>query len=207
MTLTTDHPELAMRERVLLVAERLFRQLGYQKTTVADIAKAMRMSPANVYRFFDSKKAIHEGVACRLMGEVEVAAQAITARPEPASQRLRDLITTVHRMNAERYVGDAKLHEMVAIAMEESWDVCVSHIERITAMIAEVIADGKKAGEFAVADVALASSCTCTAMINFFHPQLIAHADEKPGPTLDQMVDFVLAALVPCRPPVECCPG
>ena len=29
------------------------------------------MSPANVYRFFDSKKAIHEGVARGLMGEVE----------------------------------------------------------------------------------------------------------------------------------------
>ena len=29
------------------------------------------MCPANVYRFFDSKKAIHEGVARGLMGEVE----------------------------------------------------------------------------------------------------------------------------------------
>ena len=28
------------------VAERLFREIGYQKTTVADIAKVLRMSPA-----------------------------------------------------------------------------------------------------------------------------------------------------------------
>jgi len=35
----------------------LFREIGYQKTTVADIAKVLRMSPANVYiAFFDSKK-------------------------------------------------------------------------------------------------------------------------------------------------------
>ena len=32
------------------------------------------MSPANVYRFFDSKKAIHEGVARVMMGGVEEAA-------------------------------------------------------------------------------------------------------------------------------------
>ena len=32
-------------------------------------------------------------------------------------------------MNTERYVGNSKLHEMVAIAMEEDWDVCVAHIE------------------------------------------------------------------------------
>jgi AcrR family transcriptional regulator len=197
MALMTEHPEVEMRERVLLVAERLFRQLGYQKTTVADIAKTMRMSPANVYRFFDSKKAIHEGVARRLMSEVEAAARSIASSDSPAPQRLRELLTTVHRMNAERYVGDANLHEMVMVAMEESWDVCVAHFERITGMIAEVIAAGAADGEFAAPDVPLASICTCTAMINFFHPQLIAHAHEKPGPTLDQMIDFVLAALAP----------
>ena len=129
MTLVAENTETDTRERILVVAERLFRQIGYQKTTVADIAKELRMSPANVYRFFDSKKSIHEGVARGLMGEVEVAAQRIAARPGPAKPRLRELITTVHRMNTERYVGDSKLHEMVAIAMEEDWDVCDAHIE------------------------------------------------------------------------------
>ena len=75
MTLISEHVETDTRERILVVAERLFRQIGYQKTTVADIAKELRMSPANVYRFFDSKKSIHEGVARTLMGEVEVEAQ------------------------------------------------------------------------------------------------------------------------------------
>jgi len=70
MTLVSEHIEPDTRERILVVAERLFRQLGYQKTTVADIAKELRMSPAHVYRFFDSKKAIVEGVARVLMGEV-----------------------------------------------------------------------------------------------------------------------------------------
>ena len=67
------------------MAERLFREIGYQKTTVADIAKMLRMSPANVYRFFDSKKAIHEGVARSLMGEVEIEAQRIANTPGPAA--------------------------------------------------------------------------------------------------------------------------
>ena len=68
MTDVADHIETDVRERILVTAERLFREIGYQKTTVADIAKEMRMSPANVYRFFDSKKSIHEGVARALMG-------------------------------------------------------------------------------------------------------------------------------------------
>jgi AcrR family transcriptional regulator len=197
MALISDHIESDTRERILEVAERLFREIGYQKTTVADIAKMLRMSPANVYRFFDSKKAIHEGVARSLMGEVEIEAQRIADTPGPAAPRLRELLTTVHRMNCERYIGDAKLHEMVAVAMEESWEVCVAHIERITEMIGAVIAQGMASGEFEEADVPLAAMCACTAMIRFFHPQIIAQSAHKPGPSLDQMIDFILAALAP----------
>ena len=197
MTLIAEHTEQDTRERILVVAERLFREIGYQKTTVADIAKVLRMSPANVYRFFDSKKAIHEGVARSLMGEVEIEAQRIADTPGPAAPRLRELLTTVHRMNCERYIGDAKLHEMVAVAMEESWEVCVAHIERITEMIGAVIGQGMASGEFEEADVPLAAMCACTAMIRFFHPQIIAQSAHKPGPSLDQMIDFILAALAP----------
>ena len=195
MTLVSEHIEPDMRERILVVAERLFREIGYQKTTVADIAKELRMSPANVYRFFDSKKAIHEGVARILMGEVEEAAATIVAKQGPAAARLRELVISVHRMNSERYVGDSKLHEMVEIAMEESWEVCVAHMERITETIAGVIAQGAASGEFEAADLPTAAMCVCTAMMRFFHPQMIAQAMNKPGPSIDQMVDFVLAGL------------
>lgn len=197
MALISEHIEPDTRERILVVAERLFREIGYQKTTVADIAKALRMSPANVYRFFDSKKSIHESVARGLMGGVEDAAQAIATGPGSAASRLRELMTTIHRMNSERYVGDSKLHEMVEVAMEESWEVCVAHMERITQAIGAVIAQGVASGEFEAPDVPLAAMCACTAMMRFFHPQMIAQCATKPGPSLEQMIDFVLAGLAP----------
>jgi AcrR family transcriptional regulator len=197
MTLISENTETATRERILEVAERLFRQIGYQKTTVADIAKELRMSPANVYRFFDSKKSIHEGVARGLMGEVEVEAQRIADSQGPAAVRLRELMKTVHRMNSERYVGDSKLHEMVAIAMEEDWEVCNAHIMLITQTMGSVIAQGMASGEFEVADLEQAALCCCTGMIRFFHPQMIAQCANKPGPTIDQMIDFIIAGLSP----------
>jgi AcrR family transcriptional regulator len=197
MTLISEHIEADTQERILVVAERLFREIGYRKTTVADVAKVLRMSPANVYRFFDSKKAINEGVARRLMGGVESAAQVIATKREPAASRLRELLTSIHRMNCERYIGDSKLHEMVEVAMEESWEVCVAHMQQITETIAAVMADGAASGEFEAPDVPLAAMCACTAMMRFFHPQMIAQCANKPGPSLDQMIDFVLAGLAP----------
>lgn len=195
MSDVTDRIETDTRERILVTAERLFREIGYQKTTVADIARTLRMSPANVYRFFDSKKSINAGVARRLMGQVEEASQAIAAAPASPPKRLRQLLMTIHRMNAERYVGDSKMHEMVAVAMEENWEVCRNHMECIIGAIAEVIAAGIASGDFHVPDASLAADCACTAMVRFFHPQLIAQCADKPSPTLDQQIDFVIAAL------------
>jgi AcrR family transcriptional regulator len=195
MALLHDDTETEMRCRILATAERLFRDIGYLKTTVADIARTLKMSPANIYRFFDSKKAIHEGVARRLMAEVEDAAEVIAAKPTPPVERMKELLATVSVMNAERFVGDAKIHEMVAIAMEESWDVCDAHIQRIVMAIGAVIADGAKAGVFKVTDIELGSKCVCAAMLRFFHPQMIEQSAKKPGPSLDQMIDFIIAGL------------
>jgi hypothetical protein len=98
-------------------------------------------------------------------------------------------------MNSDRYVGDSKMHEMVAVAMEENWDVCKAHMQCLVGEIAAVIASGAASGEFRVPDAGIAAMCTCAAMVRFFHPQLIAESADKPGPTLDQMIDFVIAGL------------
>ena len=42
----------------MVKADELFRQFGFGKTTVADIAAELGMSPANIYKFFSSKEAI-----------------------------------------------------------------------------------------------------------------------------------------------------
>lgn len=195
MSLVLEHTETDTRTRILLVAERLFREIGYQKTTVADIAKVLKMSPANVYRFFDSKTAIHQAVACRLMSEVEAAVETIAAEPLSPKDRLREILAAIHHMNAERYVGDAKLHEMVALAMEESWDICDAHISRLGEAIGRVVAEGVAAGEFKPCDVEQTASCLATAMCRFFHPQMIADCAKKIDPTLEQMIEFVVGAI------------
>src|ERR1700753_2336703 len=86
---------------------------------------------------------------------------------------------------------------MVEIAMKDDWDVCVAHMQLVTETIGGVIAEGVASGEVAAQDVPLAAMCACTAMIRFFHPQMIAQCVNKPGPSIDEMIDFVLAGLAP----------
>ena len=143
----------------------------------------------------DAKRAIVETVARNLMSEVEEAAAAIARKPLPAAERLRELMTTVHHMNAERFVGDEKIHEMVYVAMTEKWNACEMHIDCLVGLIGALVAEGVVAGEFQVHDVRSAAGCSCMAMARFFNPVLIAQCAHRPEPSLEQMIDFVLAGL------------
>jgi AcrR family transcriptional regulator len=194
LTAIQDRP-VDTRHRIVDTAERLFREIGYQKTTVADIAKALRMSPANVYRFFDSKKAINEAVAERAMREIEAELSRLADGPGPAAQRFRAVAEAYNRMNADRYTANLRMHEMVEVAMIESWDVVHNHIERVDAIYRRIIAEGVATGEFTVADVDVATRCAHVALVRFCHPALIVQCANQPGPTLSQMIDFVLAGL------------
>src|ERR1700716_4730914 len=72
-------------------AEALFRRLGFGKTAVADIAAELRMSPANVYRFFPSKNAIVEAICQRCLGELEEKAWAAARSRGSAAERIERL--------------------------------------------------------------------------------------------------------------------
>ena len=82
---------------IVEVAERLFRQIGFQKTTVADIARELHMSPANVYRFFAAKSEINEAVCMDLHGKIEAEAEKIAASRSTATQRICNLIGFVEK--------------------------------------------------------------------------------------------------------------
>ncbi len=202
MTLQRDHAlpreeDLDTRARIVRVAETLFHRYGYQKTTVADIARELQMSPANVYRFFAAKKDINEAVALRLTTEVEAAIRAMIDGPGTATEKLRAYVLMTHRMNAERYVDDVKMHEMVAVAMSESWPLIEGHIRRMHALLTEIIEQGIASGEFATPDPAVAAHCVKAATMRFCHPKLMVECANITEPTIDQMIDFALKALAP----------
>lgn len=202
--MTTQHlvrdpdgaPSGGLRCRILSTAERLFRELGYRKTTVADIAAGLGMSPGNVYRFFPSKKALNEAVAERLLGDIAAELEGIATRPGvSAAERLRAFVAAIHRLNAQQFTANRRMHEMVEVAMAESWEVIHRHIGHVDRMLCRLVAEGAAAGEFDVADPMVAARCVHSAIIRFCHPALIAQCADEAGPTLDEMTDFLLAGL------------
>ncbi|WP_430910373.1 TetR/AcrR family transcriptional regulator [Methylobacterium sp. sgz302541] len=184
------------RCRILATAERFFREIGYQKTTVADIAKTLRMSPANVYRFFDSKKAINEAVVERVTLEIHALAEGIASKADlSAADRIACIVRALHSNCVDRCEANPRMHEMVEAAMTESWDVCLAHVERIGATFTRLVREGVKAGEFHVADPDMAARCLHTAITRYTHPMLVSQFPNAPAPPVEAMIPFLLAAL------------
>jgi AcrR family transcriptional regulator len=182
--------------RILEAAERLFRHYGYTKTNVADIARELGMSPANIYRFFSSKADIHQALAKRMLEASYQVALANAGRPVSAAERLRDHILQQHRITLETMIDEQKVHEMVIIAIEQQWPAIEEHLERIRALIAVLIKEGVEAGEFRDQDVELAAENFMSSMVILCHPQLVADCllESRIGKPED-LVEFGLRAL------------
>jgi AcrR family transcriptional regulator len=188
----TEHDTKAS---ILVVAERLFAEIGFQKTTVSDIARELRMSPANVYRFYASKSDINESVATKLLKEMEASVADSVIDVGPPSVKLRAFIAAIEKATVDRYLSHRKLHELVELAFTENWPIVQDHFERITKMLAEIIAEGARAGEFHAKDSDLAAILLRSACMRFCHPRLLVECAQDTEPTVDQMVDFCIAAL------------
>ncbi len=192
----TDRDEL--RERILEMAEKHFRRVGYHKTSVADIASELGMSPANVYRFFPSRDAINECICGRVVNEVADIAFAIARTNAPAMEKLDRLLTAIHHHNKMTLVNERRMHDLIVTAMQENWAIIKVHIERLVTIIEAIIREGIEAGEFEVEDAAEAARAVRSAFMPFIHPILIEHClqhgeDTEAG--LRGQIRFILRAL------------
>lgn len=182
--------------RILDCAERLFRHYGYSKTNVADIARELGMSTANIYRFFASKIEIHQAICGRMLAASYKQGFDISRLPIGATERLRRFVHAQYRMTLETMLDEQKVHEMVVVAIERDWNVIEKHIDQMHDLLADIIRDGIEAGEFVEQDSQIASRCFGAATIILCHPQMVAQCQAKTNrATPDDLIDFAIRAL------------
>lgn len=74
-------------------AQARFRQFGYGKTTMSELAKDVAMSAANIYRYFESKQDLG-AVCCGRWNEerLDLLRRAVRGPHRSAAQRLADFV-------------------------------------------------------------------------------------------------------------------
>ena len=188
------------RARIMEAAEALFRRLGYAKTTVADIAAELGMSPANVYRFFPSKNAIVEAICQRCLATLEEKAWAVARSRGSAASRMERLVLEILAYHRENLVTDQRVNDIVLVAMEHSWNAIEAHKEAIRGIAEMILRDGIEAGEFEPVDPRETSRSIMRALTSFTHPIVIASClrdEEDVEAEARATVRFLLRSITP----------
>lgn len=188
------------RARIIDAADALFRRMGYAKTAVADIAAELRMSPANVYRFFPSKHALIEAICDRCLRDVQDKVWAAARAKAPAPERLERVVLEILKYHKETLIHERRVYDMVQVAMEHSWETIRAHKENIRNGIELILRDGIEDGTFEAVDPRETAQLVMGALVRFMHPMLVAEfIEEDQEAQARASVRFVLRAITPRR--------
>lgn len=176
----SSDPNAESRQRIVLAADRQFRLYGFAKTTMAEIAAAAEMSPANLYRFFKGKDEIVEAIARLWMGEAEAQALAISHRPDPAPARFRAFVLETLALVRTRRVHERHVHQLVVWVCENRFHIVEGHKRAMLGILTRIIADGMAEGSFAPGDAEGRAGAAYDCMVKFQHPLVVAQCEGEP---------------------------
>jgi AcrR family transcriptional regulator len=187
-------PEVPLtRDRIVATAEDVLRRFGPEKATVVDVARALGVSHAAVYRHVKTKAELRDLVVQRWVDEVMPPIRALVARPGPAPKRLRQLFDTLIAAKRRKATADPELFTAYRSLSAETRSVAAAHVDELVRLGAAIIRSGIEEGAFRQLDSVAASQAILFATSRFHHP---AHAMEWANPNLDKIYDNVWRILM-----------
>lgn len=163
----------AVRQRILDAAKKRFKHYGYAKTSMAEIAADLQMSPGNLYRYFPGKIDIALAIADDAYElRHERLAQIAHDPAKPVVERLRDLFHSDMVETYKMIEHDPRTFELAAIIKTERPEWVNGQLKRERELIDAILIEGNERGEFDVEDVDFTAEMLQAAMMKFRYPQL-----------------------------------
>lgn len=167
-------PAVDRREEILDAAERLYDSVGFEKTTIGDVARDLGMSPANLYRSFPNRQAIDEAIAARKLVVLENAAWTAARKASiDAPAALRETVITVMRQSLDLLFSEERMHRLCAVATQSRWPVVERFIHDLRGALRHIVIEGQNAGTFAPGDPDRIAGALFAALSKVWHPVML----------------------------------
>jgi len=181
------------RERIVAAAEDVIRRFGPAKATVVDVARALGVSHAAVYRHVATKAALRDLVVGRWAEATMPPLREIAARPGPGPRRLRQLFDALIAVKRRRAAEDPELFAAYRTLAADAQSIAIAHVDELVALAAGIIRAGIAKGTFRDIDPVAAGRALLVATSRFHHP---AHAAEWGDPAMDAAYEDVWRLLM-----------
>ena len=176
------------RENILKIAREIFSKYGYKKTTLDDIANAVRKGKSSLYYYFKSKEDLFQAV---IMKEVDILAyelEIVINRNTDPVDKLRDYILT--KMATFRNLANfyhAIENDLTAVGFID--EVKLKYEQDEIRIIKRILIEGVRKNEFEIYDFNLAAIGITTAIKGLEMPLA---AGNYSNANLERSVDIIL---------------
>jgi AcrR family transcriptional regulator len=181
------------RERILSAAEDVIRRFGPAKANVVDVARALGVTHAAVYRHVATKAELRDLVVSRWVEATMPPLRTIAAQPGPAPRRLRRLFDTLVAIKRRRAADDPQLFAAYRTLAADAQSVAAAHVDELVGLAAMIIRSGVKEGTFRSVDPLATGRAVLFATSRFHHP---VHAAEWDDPGIDAAYNDVWRLLM-----------
>jgi AcrR family transcriptional regulator len=151
------------RETILEIAQEIFSKYGYKKTTLDDIANAVRKGKSYLYYYFNSKEDLFQAVIAKEVDILKQALEKVVFRSMDPEEKLREYILT----KLATFRGLANLYNAL-----ENDVTAIGFIDEIKAkndkdeirMIKRILIEGVRREKFHIDDLNLTAIGITTAI-------------------------------------------
>jgi len=138
------------RASILAAAHTQFKQYGYRKTSMEDIARELGISRASLYSYFDNKDEIFRGVSISLheaaLAEARSCLQA-EFKSEGLRKQVQDALLARHTPFQDAFVQSPHGQELHDEYSRLCGDIVADSHIRFQAMLASTLSNAARRGE------------------------------------------------------------
>ncbi|SIR20947.1 transcriptional regulator, TetR family [Rhizobium sp. RU35A] len=183
------------RAEILATAERLFRENGVAGSSVAHIAQALSMSPANVFKHFHSKAALTDAI-CDSKIDVMIARLQALEVDAPAPERLGIIAHRLMEAHLASLHDTPYILEMLYLLSKSDLKSGMRYKMMLEDLFLDIIRHGMDSSIYHSTDPQRAACAAASAFASVLHPIFLANApEEELTHRCDDLIWLVNAAL------------
>lgn len=184
---------------IIQVSAQLFGRFGYKKTTMEDIAQALRMGKSSLYYYFKSKEEVFQAVVEMEASQLKAAVLVAINKESDPQEKLRQYVM----VRMQKFKETVNLYE----AVRSDYLMHLPFIEKVrvkydleeVSIIQGILKDGQQKAVFRIDDIQLGAVAIAIAMKGLEIPLLINDLENNLQLRLDKLLEILFHGIV--KPP------
>jgi AcrR family transcriptional regulator len=159
----------ARREAIARAALRVFRQYGFRRAAVDDVARLAGVAKGTVYLYFPSKDALYRAAVEIVLGVMLDASREAAAAPGTPGERVAGVLAAKRAALDDALRGSPHAADLVGTSSVHSRDLVDAFDRKLEALLAGLLREAERAGQLLLAGSGLSARGAASLLLDAAH--------------------------------------